>query len=55
MVGDEILDDNLANETILVGYFERKLIELGYSIRRDDAFQMPDDWVARWVLAPGSN
>jgi hypothetical protein len=53
-VGTEIGDTQLSDVDAVVGYFERRLIGVGYSIVRDGG-PMPDDHLAIWTLAPGSN
>jgi hypothetical protein len=53
-VSAEIGDTQLSNVDAVVGYFERWLIAVGYSIVRERG-PLPDDHVAIWKLGPGGN
>ncbi len=53
-VGAESGTTQLSKVDVVVGYFERRLITVGYATVRQDG-PMPDDHVAMWTLAPGSN
>jgi hypothetical protein len=52
-VGDAIDDARLTDQDAVIGYFERCLIEVGYSVARDDP--VTGEFIAAWTLAPGQN
>ena len=53
-VGDAILDFRLSNLDAVTGYFEQCLKTVGYSTTREGE-PGPEDWIAAWALAPGTN
>ena len=55
-VGGIIGADRLTDVDEVTRFLERTLIEVGYSVRRDDGpFPAQPDCIAVWSLAPGSN
>ena len=53
-VGDAIGDYRLGELETVIGYFERCLGKVGFSVVRSLG-PMPEDYVAAWTLAPGQN
>ena len=52
--GEQIGDRGITDDEVVVDYFERLLGGLGWDVSRTD-MPGPDDQIANWLLAPGSD
>ena len=52
--GEQIGDPGITDDEVVVDYFERLLGGLGWDVSRTD-MPGPDDQIANWLLAPGSD